>query len=109
MNARGSNSLNMEGFVAGTVDGDAFASFGRERADAIPLPRTNPFEMASLLLTGSVAPWLHPETAVIEATAARVMILHMVVMCCGGSRLDRGSRGGTAFLARPSTSTSSKL
>ena len=84
----------MEGVGAGT-DGDAIASFGGERADAIPPPRTTPFEMASLLLTGSVAPWLHPETAVIETTAARVMILHMVVMCCGG----------TAFLARPSTST----
>lgn len=63
------------------MDGDAIASFGRERADAIPPPRTNPFEMAFLLLTGSVAPWLHPETAVIEATDARAMILHMVMLC----------------------------
>ena len=108
----------MEGFVAGTVDGDAFASFGRERADAIPLPRTTPFEMASLLLTGSIAPWLHPETAVMEAIAARAMILHMVMLCeVRGSawvlrsaicdlRSARIFWRGTAFLARPSTSTS---
>ena len=69
----------MEDGVVGTEDGDAIAFCGRERADTIPPPNRKPSEMASLLLTGSLAPWLHPETAVIE-TSARLMILHMFAL-----------------------------